>query len=116
MLAAAASPSDKFYALIFGRAWRVACGCLAAWAVAHTDGQDATEGEVVELFPPQDADTVGKEPTLLYTIRAASCTRAESISTDGGMSWSKAVVAPSPMNVDPGVVQHYILFLNLDGS
>jgi hypothetical protein len=105
---------------------------------------------VVELFPPKDdAEALGKEPTLLYTIRAGSCTRAESISTDGGMScgpilvvaaatiqpasaaadlsqfygrrydqliclrpsvlidsvgmsWSKAVVAPSPMNVDPG--------------
>ena len=24
-----------------------------SWKVAHTDGQDATEGEVVELFPPK---------------------------------------------------------------
>ena len=69
--------------------------------VAHTDGQDATEGEVVELFPPK-GESAAAEPSLLYTIRAGSCTRAESISTDGGISWGKAVVAPAPMNQDPG--------------
>ena len=88
----------------------------STWRVAHTDGQDATEGEVVELFPPKEPATTGDagttttaaaaasaaEPTLLYTIRAGSCTRAESISTNGGLSWSKATHAPSPMNVDPG--------------
>lgn len=47
------------------------------WKVAHTDGQDATEGEVVELFPEKNQDeqekatkVIGSNPTLLYTIRA----------------------------------------------
>ena len=35
----------------------------ATWKVAHTDGQDATEGEVVELFPPKVA--VGETVILL---------------------------------------------------
>ena len=45
--------------------------------MAHTDGQDATEGEVVELFPEKNQDeqekatkVIGSNPTLLYTIRA----------------------------------------------
>ncbi len=81
------------------------------WKVAHTDGQDATEGEVVELFPEKnhdeqekDGEVAGSSPTLLYTIRAGACTRAVSTSTDGGLSWGKAEIAPSPMNVDPGCV------------
>ena len=81
------------------------------WKVAHTDGQDATEGEVVELFPNKDQDEgegtqagVASGPTLLYTIRAGACTRAVSTSTDGGLSWGKAEVAPTPMNIDPGCV------------
>lgn len=103
--------------------------------MAHTDGQDATEGEVVELFPEKNeqekaTEVVGSNhPTLLYTIRAGgmsqsnfpgvsfgthrlltylhittACTRAVSTSTDAGLSWGKAEVAPSPMNVDPGCV------------
>lgn len=74
------------------------------WTVAHTNGQDATEGEVVELFPENQHEHVGSDPTLLYTIRAGACTRAVSTSTDGGLSWSKAEVAPAPMNIDPGCV------------
>ena len=42
-------------------------------------------------------EAAAAEPSLLYTIRAGSCTRAESISTDGGMNWGTATIAPSPM-------------------
>eukprot|EP01047_Picozoa_sp_COSAG01_P075028 COSAG01_NODE_12725_length_1693_cov_2.590966_1_plen_470_part_01 len=84
----------------------------AQWHVAHTPGEDATEGEIAELFPPVSegaaaaaaaaAASSTPPPHLLYTIRNTSCTRAVSKSTDAGLSWSPVTRAPQPMNEDPG--------------
>ena len=63
---------------------------------------DATEGEIVELFPAKGPGRATSPPHLLYTIRNTSCTRAVSHSSDAGLSWTSATRAPTPMNEDPG--------------